>query len=179
MALPDYADKTFGAITLLGDEQAGLIQQLALELIGAVELDRRRFVAGNSAQFQGDERDVVFLSMVDSPTGTTLRISQSPAMKQRYNVAASRAKDQLWLVHSLNPSRDLQAGDLRRRLIDHVRDPGARRRDLEKAKRRTESPFEVAVLERLVAAGYCVEAQVWSESTELILSSVMVLNRWP
>ncbi len=103
----------------------------------------------------------MFLSMVDSSTGAVLRISQTPAMKQRYNVAASRAKDQLWLVHSLDPNRDLQSGDLRRRLIDHVRDPGARRRELEKAARRTESPFELAVLERLVAAGYSVQAQVW------------------
>jgi len=161
MEMPEYVSKTFGAITLLGDEQAALIQQLVLQLIGAVELDRRRFAAGNSAQFQGDERDVMFLSMVDSPTGSVLRISQTPAMKQRYNVAASRAKDQMWLVHSLDPNRDLQSGDLRRRLIDHVRDPSARRRELEKAARRTESPFELAVLERLVAAGYGVQAQVW------------------
>lgn len=159
--MPEYAGKTFGAITLLGDEQAQRIHQLALETIGAVALEHRRFVAGNSAQFQGDERDVMFLSMVDSPTGSVLRIVASPEMKQRYNVAASRARDQLWLVHSLDPGRDLQAGDLRRRLIDHVRDPGARRRDEEAKGRRTESPFELAVLKRMIAADYDVQPQVW------------------
>lgn len=161
MGHPEYRKKSFGAITLLGDEQAVLIQQLALELIGATQLDARRFVAGNSAQFQGDERDVIFLSMVDVPGEGVLRISQTPAMKQRYNVAASRARDQLWLVHSLDPNRDLQAGDLRRRLIDHVRDPSARRRELRAASRKVESPFEQAVLERLHAAHYQVEPQVW------------------
>jgi len=37
-----------------------------------------------------------------------------------FNVAASRARDQLWVVHSLNPGRDLKPGDLRLRLIEHV-----------------------------------------------------------
>jgi len=159
--LPAFAGKSFGAITLLGDEQAVQIQQLASELLGAVVLESRRFVAGNSAQFQGDERDVMFLSMVDSPTGSVLRVVQTPEMKQRYNVAASRAKDQLWVVHSLDPNRDLQPADLRRRLIDHVRDPGARRRELEKKAHRTESPFEREVLKRLMAANYDVQPQVW------------------
>ncbi|MGH7391733.1 MAG: AAA domain-containing protein, partial [Candidatus Rokuibacteriota bacterium] len=159
--LPEYARKTIGAITLLGDEQAGLIQDLTVKLVGAVELDHRRFAAGNSAQFQGDERHVVFLSMVDSPTGSPLTFRQTPLFKQRYNVAASRARDQLWLVHSLDPGRDLRAGDLRRTLIEHVRDPGVKRRALLEAQRRAESPFEAAVIERLINAGYGVEPQVW------------------
>jgi very-short-patch-repair endonuclease len=158
--LDAYTGKTMGAITLMGDEQAGLIQDVAVSVIGAVELESRRFVAGNSSQFQGDERHVVFLSMVDAPKGGRLPIRQVQSFKQRYNVAASRAQDQLWLVHSLDSERDLQPGDLRRRLIEHVRDPGARRRALLQAERRAESPFEVAVIQRLLAAGYRVEPQV-------------------
>jgi very-short-patch-repair endonuclease len=159
--LPENADKTVGAITLLGDEQSAMIQDLAVSVVGAVELERRRFVAGNSAQFQGDERHIMFLSMVDAPTGGLLPLRQTDVFKQRYNVAASRAKDQLWLVHSLDPGRDLKAGDLRRRLIEHVRAPGARRRAAQTAQRRAESPFELAVIERLIAAGYRVKPQVW------------------
>jgi very-short-patch-repair endonuclease len=41
-----------------------------------------------------------------------------------FNVAASRARDQLWVVHSLDPGRDLKAGDLRLRLIQHVETAG-------------------------------------------------------
>jgi very-short-patch-repair endonuclease len=159
--LPEYSGRSMGAISLVGDEQAGLIQELALETVGALELAQRRFVAGNAAQFQGDERHVVFLSMVDAPTGAPLTLRQTDLFKQRYNVAASRAKDQLWLVHSLDPSRDLKQGDLRRSLIEHARDPGARRRAMESAARRAESPFEVAVIERLVSAGFRVQSQVW------------------
>jgi very-short-patch-repair endonuclease len=159
--LPEFADKTFGAISLLGDEQAGLIQDLAVSVLDAVELGQRRFVAGNAAQFQGDERDVMFLSMVDAPTGARLPLSQRDATKQRFNVAASRARDQMWVVHALDPGRDLQPPDLRRRLIEYVRDPGARRRDLQKAQGRAESPLEKAILARLIGAGYAVEPQVW------------------
>lgn len=159
--IPEYAGKTIGAITLLGDDQAGLIQDLVPRLVNPAELARRRFAAGNSAQFQGDERHVVFLSMVDSPTGSPLAFRQTPVFKQRYNVAASRAKDQLWLVHSLDPSRDLKPGDLRSALIEHVRDPGSKQRAVQEAQRRAESPFETAVIERLVNAGYRVEPQVW------------------
>lgn len=156
-----YRGKTFGAISLLGDEQAVLIQELALQALGAVELESRRFAAGSAAQFQGDERDVILLSMVDSPSDGPLRMRQEPHFRQRYNVAASRAKDQLWLVHSLDPERDLKPGDLRRELIAHVRDPEARLRKEREAIARAESPFEEEVIRRLIAAGYEVTPQVW------------------
>lgn len=158
---PSYRDKTFGAISLLGDEQAGLIQELALQVVGAVELEARRFAAGSAAQFQGDERDVMLLSMVDTSTGVPLALRQSDIFKQRYNVAASRAKDQLWLVHSLDPERDLKDGDLRRELIAHSRDPEARLRNEREALARAESPFEEEVMRRLMALGYVVKPQVW------------------
>ena len=40
-----------------------------------------------------------------------------------FNVAASRARDQLWVVHSMRPERDLKHGDLRLKLINHAMDP--------------------------------------------------------
>lgn len=157
---PEYSYGTLGAISLLGDEQAHLIWELTAHVVQPNELERRQFLAGNSAQFQGDERDVMFLSMVDSPTGTPLSKRQEEYLKQRYNVAASRAKDQIWLVHSLDPDRDLRPGDLRRQLIEYVRSPGARGRAAERATKRAESPFEIAVIKRLAAEGYGVEPQV-------------------
>jgi very-short-patch-repair endonuclease len=158
---PAYKDKSFGAIALLGDDQAELISRLALEHLGAVELESRRFHSGNAAQFQGDERDVMFLSMVDSPIDGVLRMVQDDSVKQRYNVAASRAKDQMWLVHSLNPDQDLQQGDIRRRLIEHVRNPRALAALVARIQRRAESPLEKAVIQQLVYAGYDVKPQVW------------------
>jgi very-short-patch-repair endonuclease len=159
--LSDFSDRTMGMIALVGDEQAGLVQDLALQVLGAVELDRRRFVTGSPAQFQGDERDIMFLSMVDTPIGGPLRIRQDELFKQRFNVAASRARDQMWLFHSLDPDRDLQTDDLRRRLIEHVRNPGGQRDAHQRALERAESPFERSVLTRLIAARYRVTPQVW------------------
>lgn len=160
VAEPEYATASFGAISLVGDEQAFLIQQEALRLVGAVELDKRKFTAGNPAQFQGDERDVVFLSMVDTAGDGQLVLRQRDDAKQRYNVAASRARNQLWLVHSLDPDTDLKPGDLRRRLIEYVRAPGAQEQALRESQARAESAFERDVLARLIAAGYAVVPQV-------------------
>lgn len=158
--MPDFRGKTLGAISLVGEEQAFEIQKLVLGLVGAVELQRRRFAAGNAAQFQGDERDVIILSMVDRPIGKALPLRENLTFKQRFNVAASRARDQMWLVHSLDPNRDLQPTDLRRRLIEHVRDPGAWRRGEETVTARAESPFERIIAERLLSAGFKVTPQV-------------------
>jgi very-short-patch-repair endonuclease len=187
MQLPEYEGKTFGAISLLGDEQAAHIQSLMQILVPLHELQKRRFVAGNPAQFQGDERDIVLLSMVDVPEvpsgqpGNTaandlggtqaLPMQERLTFKQRYNVASSRAKDQLWLVHSLDPRTDLQPGDLRRHLIEHIRDPGAHKRATA-VRPRAQSAFEEEVLERLRAEGFRAEPQgdVGGHALDIVVS---------
>ena len=62
----------------------------------------------------------MLLSMVDSPSELALPVRQRDEARKVFNVAASRARDQLWVVHSLDPGRDLKPGDLRLRLIQHV-----------------------------------------------------------
>ena len=144
---------------LVGEDQALEIDQLLHTHIPPEIYDRHRILCGTPAQFQGDERDVMFLSMVDTPTGGPLPFRDQQMFKQRYNVAASRARDQMWVIHSLNVQTDLKTGDLRRRLIEHAQDPNALLRILEDKERRTESPFEREVLRRLVRAGYRVTPQ--------------------
>lgn len=156
----EYAGKSIGSISLLGDEQAHLILTTLTEIAETEELVSRRFLAGNPAQFQGDERDLMFLSLVDTPKEAPLMMRQEAYLKQRFNVAASRARDQMWVVHSLDPNRDLKPGDLRRQLIEYVRAPGHRNAAVVSATKRAESPFEVEVIRRLVARGYTVEPQV-------------------
>ncbi len=156
-----YAGQSIGVISLLGDDQAMEIERLLLQHLESGEYEKRRIICGNSAQFQGDERDVMFLSMVDSPGSGPLRLRQSEDFQRRYNVAASRARNQMWVVHSLNYQVDLKPGDLRRRLIEHVSDPSAITRELETASARTESLFERQVYERLIRRGYRPQCQ-WS-----------------
>lgn len=155
----EYADKTFGVISLVGDDQAREIDLILRRQLPPDEYEKRRIVCGSSAHFQGDERDVMFLSMVDTPRDRPLAMRQDSKFEQRFNVAASRARNQLWVVYSLDPGVDLQPGDLRRRLIDHARDPKAVTRSLERLAPRTQSPFEKEVLERLLQAGYRVTPQ--------------------
>jgi hypothetical protein len=103
---------------------------------------RHRLLCGNAAQFQGDERDVIFLSMVDGPPddGQHVYRGEGPKdiFKKRYNIAVSRARDQLWVVHSIDPEAHLKSGDLRKRLIEHARDPQILLREIEKRADRTE-----------------------------------------
>jgi very-short-patch-repair endonuclease/DNA polymerase III delta prime subunit len=160
---PRYAGKTIGIISLLGEAQALLIQSLLHQEIDGAEIAQRRIQAGISGEFQGDERDVVFLSMVDStPAEGPLRTTGEGAfelIKKRYNVAASRARDQMWVVHSFDPDRHLKPGDLRLRLLQHVRDPLSASQGFNQEVGKTESPFEREVLRRLTDAGYRVTSQ--------------------
>ncbi len=117
---------TFGVISLLGDEQAVLIESLLRARLSAEDFEKRRVICGNASQFQGDERDVMFISLVDVGEGTALPMrgfGPRELFRKRFNVAASRARNQMWIVHSLDPTLELQTGDLRRRLIEHATNP--------------------------------------------------------
>ncbi|MEQ2129498.1 AAA domain-containing protein [Caldanaerobacter subterraneus KAk] len=156
---PAYENKTFGVISLVGEEQARYIDSLLRRYLSEQEYKNRNILCGTAAQFQGDERDVVFLSLVDASTGTPLPLRETDRFRQRFNVAASRAKDQMWVVYSLDPYNDLKEGDLRRRLIEYALDPEAVTRAVARESARTQSPFEQEVLKRLIAAGYRTYAQ--------------------
>ncbi len=160
----EYDGMTFGAISLLGDEQAQIIQQMILEKIEPSIIDERRILCGNASHFQGDERDVVFLSLVDSNEGdgplSMAGEGADQSRKQRYNVAASRAKNQMWVIHSLDYTKDLKPRDLRRDLLEYVENPKSYSRLVEAVIAKAESPFEEAVGKSLVAAGYNL-AQQW------------------
>ena len=163
LEMPEYDEKTFGVISLLGDEQAKLIQNVLIEKLNPSVLEERRILCGNASNFQGDERDVIFLTLVDSndSDGPLRKFSEGPdgANKKRYNVAASRARDQMWVVHSLDPSKDLQSGDLRKELLDYVANPAAFAEVATEIEAHAESPFEEVVGKTLVAKGYSIIQQ--------------------
>lgn len=160
---PEYDKATFGVISMVGEEQAMLIESLLQRHLPPEEYKARKMQCGNSAHFQGDERTVMFLSMVDGPSGNgplSLRAEGAQDMyKKRFNVAASRAQDQMWVVHSLNPIVDLKEGDIRLRLIRHAEDSEALTRSLKRNEEKTESEFERLVLSHLMMAGYKVTPQ--------------------
>lgn len=57
---PHYKDMTMGVISLLGEEQARLIEGILFEKIGPSEIKLRRIHCGDAYYFQGDQRDVIF-----------------------------------------------------------------------------------------------------------------------
>lgn len=169
MEQPEYAENgerkpvSFGVVSLVGARQAMKVDALLRQRVEPAEYKRREILCGDAAQFQGDERDVMMLSMVDAPPGEPpLPMRQEgpkKIFKKRFNVAASRARDQMWVIHSLNPEVDLKPGDYRRRLIEHALDPEAWERELKKQLEETESVFEQRVLKHLAAANFVVLPQ--------------------
>lgn len=159
----EYEGKTFGIISLLGDEQVKVIQRKIEQDIDVKEIFKRRILCGNSANFQGDERDVIFLSLVDSGTGEgplpMKNFGADDTIRKRYNVAVSRAKDQLWVVNSLDAANDLKAGDIRKCLIDYASNPHAIDIRHEEIEEQSESPFESAVAKNLSDRGYHIIQQ--------------------
>src|SRR6266446_5250848 len=161
---PEYHDATFGVISMVNDKQAIHIDKLLQRYLSPTEYTRRQVLCGTPAHFQGDERDIIFLSMIDTPAGDgplSLRSEDASEYmyKKRFNVAASRARDQLWVIHSLDPTTDLKDGDIRKRLILHANNPRNTMQKLAEQEKKVESEFEKQVLKRLVQAGYHVVPQ--------------------
>uniref|UniRef100_UPI0021BDFA31 AAA domain-containing protein n=1 Tax=Frankia gtarii TaxID=2950102 RepID=UPI0021BDFA31 len=115
---PRYAGLSFGVVVTQGTAQATLIRDRLAERMSAAEHLRRRLRVGTPADFQGDERDVVFLSLVVAPGDQPVPLTRLE-YQRRFNVAASRARDQVWLFHSVAPA-DLDHQDLRHSYLSYV-----------------------------------------------------------
>lgn len=155
---PEYKGKTFGVISMLGDDQVKELQKEIYRQIDVKVCTERKILCGNASNFQGDERDVVFLSLVDCANGKgplkKQAFGRDEANRKRYNVASSRAKDQLWVVDSLDPANDLKSGDIRKMLIDFSLNPASIHVMNAKIEEKAESPFESAVAKALAVRGY-------------------------
>jgi very-short-patch-repair endonuclease len=153
-----FAGRTIGVVSLLGTEQAAHIDAVVRRQCDAGELIRRRFECGDARNFQGSDRDIIFLSMVVDPQ--SCRPVSGLMFEQRFNVAASRARDRMYLVRSVTAS-DLSDRDLRAGLLAHFDKPlAADSQESESLIERCESEFERDVYEELVSRGYRVIPQV-------------------
>lgn len=161
-----YAKRTFGVITLQGSAQIRVIEDLILQNIDPPTREQHRIRVGKPADFQGDERDVVLLSMVVEHPKNMLT---HPDHQRRFNVAASRARDQMWLFTSVRPER-LKKDDLRTSLIGYMQSRpigqayprSAELADVrpDRAHAPFESLFEQQVYLRIRQRGYAVVPQV-------------------
>ncbi len=153
---PEYQDRTFGVISLLGTNQSKLVYDLVFERLGPAKMARHAVRVGEASVFQGDERDVIFVSTVVADNGGR-RVGSMTSVphRQLINVTASRARDQLWVVHSL-PAEAFPKEDERAALIRHCSVPPNAVASYERLLTLTDdrSPFEQAVLRHLVDRGY-------------------------
>lgn len=157
---PAMEGKTIGMVSLLADKQALKVWEKLTDEIGTEVMARHRIACGDARAFQGKERDIIFLSMIVS-TGEKFAPLSRDTFAQRFNVAASRARDRMYLVRSIELSDLSEADRLRRSLIGHFALPFAQDenrvlnlRDL------CESPFEREVYDVLTERGYWVTPQV-------------------
>jgi very-short-patch-repair endonuclease len=171
---PRYNGLTFGVISLQGDPQAKLIERLMSKEMLPKSIDQRKIICGDAYSFQGDERNVMFLSMVAAPNERFAALTKE-MFQRSFNVAASRARDQMWLFHSVDAS-EMNPECMRRRLLAHFYDPHsqhltnlpveelrerakARNRALGNQPRPFDSWFEVDVFLKIVEQGYRVVPQ--------------------
>ena len=115
-----YVGKTFGVIALQGSLQANLIENLLLKKIGEKEFHKRKIICGNSASFQGDERDIIFLSLVTAQNHNRSALVKATD-ERRFNVAMSRAIEQVCLFHSVQLEDLSNTNDWRYKLLDHFK----------------------------------------------------------
>lgn len=169
-----YDGMTMGVVVLQGDAQAALIENQLLERLGAEEMARRHLVCGNPYSFQGDERDIMLLSLVAANNQRIGPLTKA-ADERRFNVAASRARDIMILFHSVTCD-DLSASCLRRQLLHFFENTnpqqirGIERYDLERRATQDnrlvlnppvpfDSWFEVDVALELLSRGFNVLSQ--------------------
>jgi very-short-patch-repair endonuclease/Cdc6-like AAA superfamily ATPase len=151
--------RSIGVVSLLGDKQALKIWEMLEQELNLELINRHQITCGDAKTFQGKERDIMFMSMVVSRGNAAA--SSRDTFRQRFNVAASRARDRMYLVRSITSEDLSHADELRRGLIAHFAAPFAM--DSERVvdlRKLCESPFEREIYDLLTERGYHVTPQV-------------------
>lgn len=151
---PNYHGKTIGVISLEGIEQGRYIDNLIKQKFTEKQILERRLVTGDAYRFQGDERDVILLSMVCAEKAP--KALNGEADRRYYNIATSRAREQLIVVHSVTIEQ-LPKDCVRRTLLEHCQNEV----EFEMGgKEKLESSFEQEVYDWLKEKGYKVSTKV-------------------
>jgi very-short-patch-repair endonuclease len=161
-----YNGKSIGVICLQGQQQALLIEKKLIRSIGEIEFNKRKIICGNSSSFQGDERDVIILSLVTGPNSDR-RAFTGPNDERRFNVAMSRAIEQVILFHSIQITELRNTTDLRYKLLHHFIDFSPQKQILreeinlidDEIPSGFDSRFEVNVYNEIIKKGYEVIPQ--------------------
>lgn len=156
-----HSKRDIAVISLIGTEQAERIERMLMEdkRIGTDKMSQHSIICGDSRTMQGQERSIVFLSMVAAPD--TARAQTTREDHQRFNVALSRARDRLYLVHSVAMD-SLKPEDMKFKALKHFSEPMPEGRSVigQDVLERCDSKFEKVVCRKLLDANYRVYSQV-------------------
>ncbi len=124
---PAYDNKTIGVISLGLAKHTQALKAIT-EDFSIIKLEKHNIIVDSPSEFQGDERDVIIVSLgvgitvndnntLSVPTAIVDNIENNLTSKLRgLNVGLSRAKEQMILVHSIEPAQ-LKVTDFRRKII--------------------------------------------------------------
>lgn len=161
-----YQDKSFGVIVLQGTAQCAEIDSRLRDALSPQDFIERKIVVGTPPDFQGDERDIIFLSLVTAHDHRRTSLTRD-SFQRRYNVAMSRAREQVWLFHSVQ-EQDLNPLDLRFKLLHYFNTQKISEKPelLDIPDDRSQKPpkpfdswFEVDIYREITARDYVVEPQ--------------------
>ena len=128
---PIYQDKTIGVVSLGLTKHTEKLKDLKedlSELFGRDKLDKIKLIIEDSPKFQGDERDVMLISLGVALDSEKIKSNDNPKPRaivddgvfkddhKKINVALSRAKEQMILFHSVK-SENLRNNDFRLKII--------------------------------------------------------------
>jgi len=129
---PIYQNKTIGVVSLglaKHTEKLKDIKEDLSEIFGMNKLDKFKLIIEDSTKFQGDERDVMLVSLGVALDSEKIKENENPKPRaiiddgklkddfKKINVALSRAKEQMVLFHSVK-SENLKTNDFRLKIID-------------------------------------------------------------
>ena len=110
---PMLREATVGIISLGGTEQARRLRALVLARFTDSQIARHSLVVGDPSSFQGDERDLILLSLTAVPGERSTTATVGTDAQRKYNVALSRARDRMVLFRSIGIEHVTNAEDLR------------------------------------------------------------------
>lgn len=128
-----YANKTIGVVSLGTVNHTEKLKDIKEDLaneFGKEKIDKHKLIIEDSPKFQGDERDVMIVSLGVALDFQKLKENQNAKPRaiissqdefKKINVALSRAKEQMILFHSVK-SEHLQSNDFRNRILTFFND---------------------------------------------------------
>lgn len=156
---PKYKNRSIGVVSLIGAKQAYEIQTRLLRELGEEIYVAHNIYCGDASNFQGKEKDIIFLSMVVGPKQGTAMTKLE--FEQRFNVALSRARDRMYLYRSIEESDLQNTNDLKMKVLQHFKNPMPNMyENISDNLELCDSDFERDVYKRLDNLGYFVRPQV-------------------